>query len=101
MAITVPEAARRASVHPETIRRWIWAGRLPARKFGNQYMVEEADLAQAQAGSLRPARADYPRDFTDWVESVERMNREDPLPPGAFDDLEDIINEIRGPGGPE
>ena len=42
--ITVPEAARRAAKDPETIRRWIRGGRLPARKIGTQHVIEEADL---------------------------------------------------------
>lgn len=43
--LTVPEAARRAGRDPETIRRWIRAGRLRARKVGTQHVIEEADLA--------------------------------------------------------
>lgn len=43
--ITVPEAARRARRDPETIRRWIRTGRLPARKIGTQHVIEEEDLA--------------------------------------------------------
>jgi excisionase family DNA binding protein len=42
--ITVPEAAKRAGKDPETIRRWIRAGRLPARKIGTQHVIEESDL---------------------------------------------------------
>ncbi len=42
--LTVPEAARRISRNPETIRRWIRAGRLRSQKIGTQYLVEEADL---------------------------------------------------------
>ncbi len=42
--LTVPEAARRASRNPETIRRWIREGKLPARKVGTQHVLEEADL---------------------------------------------------------
>lgn len=42
--ITVPEAARRAGKDPETIRRWIRSGRLPATKVGTQHVVEAADL---------------------------------------------------------
>jgi excisionase family DNA binding protein len=42
--ITVSEAARRAAKDPETIRRWIRSGRLPARKVGTQHIIEEADL---------------------------------------------------------
>jgi excisionase family DNA binding protein len=42
--ITVPEAAKRAGKDPETIRRWIRTGRLPARKIGTQHVIEETDL---------------------------------------------------------
>lgn len=42
--ITVPEAARKAGKDPETIRRWIRAGKLPAHKIGTQHVIEERDL---------------------------------------------------------
>ena len=44
MALTVPEAARRTSRNPETIRRWIREGKLRSRKVGTQYFIEERDL---------------------------------------------------------
>jgi excisionase family DNA binding protein len=47
--LTVPEAARRAGRNPETIRRWIRAGRLRARKIGTQHVIEEEDLEEALA----------------------------------------------------
>lgn len=42
--LTVPEVARRVGVHPETVRRWIWSGRLRARKVGTQHVIAEEDL---------------------------------------------------------
>ncbi len=48
--ITLPEAARRAVRNPETIRRWIRAGRLRSRKIGTQHLIEEADLRAALRG---------------------------------------------------
>lgn len=45
--LTVPEAARRVGRNPETIRRWIRAGRLRARKVGTQHVIEESDLDAA------------------------------------------------------
>lgn len=42
--LTVPEAALRAGKNPETIRRWIRAGRLRSQKVGTQHVIEEADL---------------------------------------------------------
>jgi len=43
--LTVPEAAKRAKRDPETIRRWIRAGKLRARKVGTQHVIAEDDLA--------------------------------------------------------
>ena len=51
---TVPEAARRARRNPETIRRWIRSGRLPAQRVGTQHLIDEADLAALTAGSTVP-----------------------------------------------
>jgi excisionase family DNA binding protein len=42
--LTVPEAARRVNRDPETVRRWIRAGRLRARKIGTQHVIAEEDL---------------------------------------------------------
>jgi len=42
--MTVPEAARRVGKNPETIRRWIREGKLPARKIGTQHIIDETDL---------------------------------------------------------
>ena len=44
MAITVPEAAKRIGRNPETIRRWIREGKLPAHKVGTQHVIDEAVL---------------------------------------------------------
>ena len=54
--LTVPEAARRAGRDPETIRRWIRAGRLRARKVGTQHVIEEDDLEAtlAEIGEMLP-----------------------------------------------
>ena len=42
--LTVPSAADRIGRDPETIRRWIRAGRLRAQRVGTQYMIDEQDL---------------------------------------------------------
>jgi len=48
--LTVPEAARRANRNPETIRRWIRAGKLPSRKIGTQHIIDESDLDEILDG---------------------------------------------------
>lgn len=44
--VTVREAARESGRTAETVRRWIWEGKLPAQKLGNQLFVRRADLAR-------------------------------------------------------
>jgi len=43
--LTVPEVARLVHRNPETIRRWIREGKLPASKVGTQHVIDANDLA--------------------------------------------------------
>jgi len=43
--IGVREAARECGRNMETVRRWIWAGKLPAEKLGNQLFIRRSDFA--------------------------------------------------------
>ncbi len=76
--VTVREAALRTHRSPETIRRWIWSGRLPAVKRGNTYYVDVAHLegmvVEMEAGSHAaqspgPAR---PGSLGAWLAEVDR-----------------------------
>lgn len=76
--LTVPEAARATGRNPETIRRWIREGRLPARKVGTQHMIEEVDLALLDENAQLPAPPRWARTFTgepmpNWVEILRRQ----------------------------
>lgn len=62
--LTVPEAARRVGKDPETVRRWIRAGRLPARKIGTQHVIEEADLEPLMEGEMLPLPPEWGRTVT-------------------------------------
>jgi hypothetical protein len=42
--LDVRRAAAFVRRHPETVRRWIWSGRVPARRSGNRLLVARADL---------------------------------------------------------
>ena len=53
--LTVLEVADRLHKDPETIRRWIRSGRLPASKVGLQHMVDERDLPSGQDVQLPAA----------------------------------------------
>jgi excisionase family DNA binding protein len=52
--LTVPEAARIAERDPETIRRWIRAGKLRAHKIGTQHVIEPDDLDEVLASDELP-----------------------------------------------
>jgi len=58
--ISVREAAQQCGKNPETIRRWIWSGKLPAEKLGNQLFVKETALLEYAAGA---AKADTMTEF--------------------------------------
>ena len=79
--LTVREAARRTGRDPETIRRWIRAGKLRALKDGRRQLIDEADLEVAveEPGSMPlpatwralPSGAPAP----DWVKALHEARR--------------------------
>lgn len=79
--LTVPEAARRVGRDPETVRRWIRAGKLRARKIGTQHVIEEEDLDAAvdEAPTLpmpeRWKRFDSGRPVPDVVNLIHESRR--------------------------
>ncbi len=74
MKLTVPEAARRAGRTQETIRRWIWSGRLPSEKVGNQHLVDQAAL-DALLGEPAPIESGAPADVAGpWGEWLKRAS---------------------------
>jgi excisionase family DNA binding protein len=78
--LTVPEAARRAARDPETIRRWIRAGRLRSRKVGTQHVIEETDLEQLLEDDGLPVPAawrkfDSGREQPDWAAVIGQSRR--------------------------
>lgn len=42
--VSIREAANECERNMETVRRWIWAGKLPAEKLGNQLFIKRGDL---------------------------------------------------------
>ncbi|MHB1488679.1 MAG: helix-turn-helix domain-containing protein [Acidimicrobiales bacterium] len=49
--LDINEAARVAHRSPETIRRWVWSGKLAARRHGRRLMISRDDLAHFIAPS--------------------------------------------------
>lgn len=57
--MSVREVARACGRSEETVRRWIWSGKLPAKKLGNQLFVERGDLEHMRAPRLAEPKAVY------------------------------------------
>jgi excisionase family DNA binding protein len=62
--LTVDQAALRAGRHPDTVRRWICAGRLPARTVGTRYVIEPDDLADVLGPHTLPVPDGWTRTVT-------------------------------------
>ncbi len=60
--LDVREAADYVARTPETVRRWVWSGRLPALRRGNRLLVRRADL-DAVAG-----RQEQSLSLADWAD---------------------------------
>ena len=80
--LTVPEAAAKVGRDPETVRRWIRAGKLRAQKIGTQHMIDEADLNEvAGQGDSLPLPKEWQETWTgepqpDWVDLIRRGRRD-------------------------
>jgi hypothetical protein len=48
--LDVRRAAALVGRHPETVRRWVWSGRLSARREGNRLLVARGEV-EALAGN--------------------------------------------------
>ncbi|WP_373047221.1 helix-turn-helix domain-containing protein [Vulgatibacter sp.] len=70
--LSVPAAAKYASVSAETIRDWIASGRLPRRKAGRHYRVSRDDLDRVL--SERPS-GPQPVDLRDRTVEIIRRAR--------------------------
>jgi len=89
----VREAAAYAGRTPETVRRWVWAGRLPARRQGNRLLVRRADVARLRSGLA--AGDDRTLSLEEWVTLVERTRRSGQQGVSARDL---VLEERRGAG---
>ncbi|GAC1344360.1 MAG: hypothetical protein NVSMB29_17910 [Candidatus Dormibacteria bacterium] len=85
--LTVREAARRVGRTPETVRRWVWSGRLTATKRGNRLLVTRADLERVAGAGQRPALAT-------WLEALDLRTRPSGVP-GAGSAADLVLEDRR------
>ena len=74
--LTVPEVARLMRRNPETIRRWIREGKLPASKVGTQHVIDEDDLTIVGYRPRAPVHASAPEGAFDVVAAIRRSRVE-------------------------
>ncbi|MBA2609780.1 MAG: helix-turn-helix domain-containing protein [Actinobacteria bacterium] len=78
--MTVMEVAKRLHKNPETIRRWIREGKLPAQKIGSQHFIEEGDVAAREIDDDATLPTRFTRTFwggpmPDWAAAVRESRR--------------------------
>jgi excisionase family DNA binding protein len=66
--LTVREAAFQVGRAPETIRRWVWSGRLAAQRRGNRLLIARKDLQRAAAATQLP-------ELSAWVRMLKARGR--------------------------
>ncbi len=72
--VDVRDAAALADRTPETIRRWVWSGRLTARRDGNRLLLRKSDVEQlARRGNGEAAPASASLTLTEWWEETRRL----------------------------
>lgn len=71
------EAARLARRTPETVRRWVWSGRIPAIRQGNRLLVSRHHVDEVVRG-VSPA-GERPS-LADWASLVAAHRRAGTLP---------------------
>ena len=75
--LTVPQAAQKVGKDPETVRRWIRAGKLRSTKVGTQHLIDETDLAPFEGDGMAPRPPEWRATWTgeppvDWARIVRR-----------------------------
>jgi excisionase family DNA binding protein len=66
--IDVLQAAALAGRSAETIRRWVWSGRLKARKRGNKLLIRRAQLDAVKSS----AGMGETRTIEEWLAELQR-----------------------------
>lgn len=86
--VDVREAARLTHRTPETVRRWVWSGRIVAHKQGNRLFLPRSEVEQLVGTDTQPEAA--PVSWREWAAWVSRERRG---PPGTS--AADLVLEDR------
>jgi excisionase family DNA binding protein len=70
--VDVRRAAALAGCHPETVRRWVWSGRLAARRRGNRLLVARDDVEALAEDKTRTVIS-----LATWAERARAATQDD------------------------
>lgn len=98
--LDVREAASLAHRTPETIRRWVWSGRLTARRHGNRLLLakEQVEKLAGDRGDHSAERRSARMTLAEWVTLAQRT-RGHGAPGVSARDLVLEERRSRGDGG--
>lgn len=85
--ITVRQAAQEYRRTAETVRRWVWEGKVPAQKLGNQLFLKRSDLDSLMDSSHEAVRESRLAALARIDAVHERMRARGA---GPFDTLRDL-----------
>lgn len=75
--VSVREAAQVCGRNMETVRRWIWGGKLPAQKLGNQLFIKRSALdsycREVATIPYQAEKAKAAEKKEDWFERAIRL----------------------------
>ncbi|MCX6397188.1 MAG: helix-turn-helix domain-containing protein [Propionibacteriales bacterium] len=91
--VDVREAAALASRSPETIRRWVWSGKVTATKYGTKLLIPRSQFAPSEvAPPSGPTLAE-------WAAGIAARATERPWTPGPS--ASDLLLEDRAERSPD
>ena len=100
--MTVREVARMCGRSEETVRRWIWSGKLASQKLGNQFFVERRDIEELKhsltaANQSRHTQRESKFSKASWRESMEqdRKLRESLFAKYGYFDVAAMVRQSR------
>jgi excisionase family DNA binding protein len=89
--LTVDEVARRLKCHPQTVRRWIWSGKLRHVKAGGLVRVPENAIRLLLEDGARPADGNDRRTGVAALRATMENSKENV----TSEDVEDLTRVIR------
>ncbi|MBA3233233.1 MAG: helix-turn-helix domain-containing protein [Propionibacteriales bacterium] len=94
--IDVQEAAGLASRTPETVRRWVWSGRLDARRQGRRLLVARDDVLRLIG---KPDNSAPELTLHEWATQARRSRKAERGSAQTASDLVLTDREARSKGG--